>query len=61
MNRMGLMKIREKICLLKYQFITGGTFFQLLNLSTSLAGTICFIGSYDVYTRTSELFFKPLI
>ncbi|MGQ9648220.1 MAG: hypothetical protein ACUVWO_16965 [Thermodesulfobacteriota bacterium] len=32
MNRMGLMKIREKDLSLKYQFINWGTFFQLLNL-----------------------------
>jgi hypothetical protein len=31
-NRMGLMKIREKDLSLKYQFINWGTFFQLLNL-----------------------------
>ena len=33
MNRMGLMKIREKDLSLKYQFINWETFFQLLNLS----------------------------
>ena len=33
MNRMGLMKIRERDLSLKYQFINWGTFFQLLNLS----------------------------
>jgi hypothetical protein len=32
MNRMGLMKIREKDLSSKYQFINWGTFFQLLNL-----------------------------
>jgi len=32
MNRMGLMKIREKDLSLKYQFINWDTFFQLLNL-----------------------------
>jgi hypothetical protein len=32
MNRMGLMKIREKDLSLKHQFINWGTFFQLLNL-----------------------------
>lgn len=32
LNRMGLMKIREKDLSLKYQFINWGTFFQLLNL-----------------------------
>jgi hypothetical protein len=32
MNRVGLMKIREKDLSLKYQFINWGTFFQLLNL-----------------------------
>jgi len=32
MNRMGLMKIREKNLSLKHQFISWGTFFQLLNL-----------------------------
>src|SRR4030042_488355 len=32
MNRMGLMKIREKDLSLKYQFINWGAFFQLLNL-----------------------------
>jgi len=32
MNRMGLMKIREKDLSLKYQFINWGTFFQILNL-----------------------------
>ena len=32
MNRMGLMKIKEKDLSLKYQFINWGTFFQLLNL-----------------------------
>jgi hypothetical protein len=31
-NRLGLMKIREKDLSLKYQFINWGTFFQLLNL-----------------------------
>jgi hypothetical protein len=31
-NRMGLMKIREKDLSSKYQFINWGTFFQLLNL-----------------------------
>jgi hypothetical protein len=31
-NRMGLMKIREKDLSLKHQFINWGTFFQLLNL-----------------------------
>jgi hypothetical protein len=33
MNRMGLMKIREKDLSLKYQFINWDTFFQLLDLS----------------------------
>lgn len=33
LNRMGLMKIREKDLSVKYQFINWGTFFQLLNLS----------------------------
>jgi hypothetical protein len=33
MNRMGLMKIKEKDLSLKYQFIDWETFFQLLNLS----------------------------
>jgi hypothetical protein len=32
MNRMGLMKIKEKDLSLKHQFINWGTFFQLLNL-----------------------------
>jgi hypothetical protein len=32
MNRMGLMKIREKDLSSKYQFMNWGTFFQLLNL-----------------------------
>jgi hypothetical protein len=32
LNRMGLMKIREKDLSLKHQFINWGTFFQLLNL-----------------------------
>jgi len=32
MNRMGLMKIREKDLSSKHQFINWGTFFQLLNL-----------------------------
>lgn len=32
MNRMGLMKIKEKDLSLKHQFIGWGTFFQLLNL-----------------------------
>ena len=32
MNRMGLMKIKEKDLSLKYQFINWDTFFQLLNL-----------------------------
>jgi len=32
-NRMGLMKIREKDLSLRHQFISWGTFFQLLNLS----------------------------
>ena len=32
LNRMGLMKIREKDLSLEYQFINWGTFFQLLNL-----------------------------
>ncbi len=32
MNRMGLMKIREKDLSVKHQFINWGTFFQLLNL-----------------------------
>ena len=32
MNRLGLMKIREKNLSLKYQFINWDTFFQLLNL-----------------------------
>jgi hypothetical protein len=32
MNRMGLMKIKEKNLSLKHQFISWGTFFQLLNL-----------------------------
>jgi hypothetical protein len=32
MNRMGLMKIRKKALSLKHQFISWGTFFQLLNL-----------------------------
>jgi len=32
LNRMGLMKIREKDLPLKHQFINWGTFFQLLNL-----------------------------
>jgi hypothetical protein len=32
MNRMGLMKIREKDLSLKHQFINWRTFFQLLNL-----------------------------
>jgi hypothetical protein len=32
MNRMGLMKISEKNLSLKHQFISWGTFFQLLNL-----------------------------
>ncbi len=32
MNRMGLIKIREKDLSLKYEFINWGTFFQLLNL-----------------------------
>jgi len=31
-NRMGLMKIREKDLSLRHQFINWGTFFQLLNL-----------------------------
>jgi len=32
MNRMGLMKIKKKDLSLKHQFISWGTFFQLLNL-----------------------------
>jgi hypothetical protein len=32
MNRMGLMKIKQKDLSSKYQFINWGTFFQLLNL-----------------------------
>ncbi len=32
MNRMGLMKIKEKDLSLKHQFTNWGTFFQLLNL-----------------------------
>ena len=34
MNRMGLMKIREKDLSLKHQFMNWSTFFQLLNLSS---------------------------
>jgi len=33
MNRMGLIKIKEKDLSLRHQFINWGTFFQLLNLS----------------------------
>jgi hypothetical protein len=32
MNRMGLIKIKEKDLALKYRFNNWGTFFQLLNL-----------------------------